>query len=1139
MADPIIPNVPASIPSDQAAFFQKIKTSIEYLMGQGRNLDETRALRVNELESLGIDVNSFLNSSSSDPYLLNEPTSTTGAIPDPPSDLVVTKGAFVHTLTWTNPTDPIVWYIEIWVADNSQSRDDADLVGIYTVISSTRGKTGSYRYSGFDLANDQTYWIRSRSYGYRYSVWSPPDSQGGYVVPGDDTVQETVTKVLEILQGEITESQLYQELNSRIDLIDTSGTGLVDRISSLESNIDSMPAWATGTAYFVDDVVLYNDKIYICILNTVSPHAEPPTNTTYWEKIGESASLAGNISANATAISNLDARVEDNEGDISSQSTLIAGLRSDVDDNVSAIASEQTTRANADSSLASEIITGIATAKSYTEGWADEGADVTANSAAFQAEQIARADGDSANAQSINTVQTTVDGHTTAIQTNLTSINGIEGKYSVKIDNNGYVSGFGLISESNNGTPTSEFILLVDSFKVVTPGETPRTPFVIGQVDGVDTIGIDGNMVIDGTLLSSSIAADSIKAAHIDTNETFVGMTIQSSNFVTGSQGWRIKSDGTMEIYGGKIIVGSGSTISGADDFPTSLSDLSSSEYSDLQTALTNSAQAIQDASAAQSTADGKITSYYQPTAPVSGMGTGDFWVDTDDGNTFYRYSGSAWVLAQDSDIATALDAAQTAQTTADGKAVVYYQTTAPTGASTGDLWYDTDDTQNRLYRYNGSSWSPVATKGATWGTDVEGQPSDDSIYNNKIENDVVRIPRPGGGSFSDTGGYTGYLKVTLPLSWSNTMMTFTVDVFNYATGTSFSLTIGGYNYIALNSWLNTTANLIGNPEGDNAVRFGYDGSKCAVYIGEADTYWSHPKVAVRDFIGGYSNYAIDQWDDGWSIEITPTLGTITSTITDALIDANSTWDRVASKPTFGVLSGLDEITDTEIGPAGISAQNINATNLAALSTVTGALYVDNAITLNAGVGKIKTVGKDSYTDSTPGFYLGMHSAGAALGIGDSSKYLRYYNGALSLGGELVATQNLVASSVSKMATVSVDQSVLSINTWSNVVSTSITLSSSTAKCLVLMSARYIGSTASYSIKVRFKRVTSGGATVYSDEPVVWAAYGDNNDGYHYATVSLHDSPGAGTHTYTFQGYQSGATKYCYEPILTVLGVEK
>ncbi|MDD2625935.1 MAG: phage tail protein [Candidatus Methanomethylophilus sp.] len=123
-------------------------------------------------------------------------------------------------------------------------------------------------------------------------------------------------------------------------------------------------------------------------------------------------------------------------------------------------------------------------------------------------------------------------------------------------------------------------------------------------------------------------------------------------------------------------------------------------------------AQAISDAAGAQSTADGKVTTFYQNDAPTA-EGTGDLWVDTNDGNKLYRWSGSAWVEVQDAGIAQAIGDAATAQSTADGKIVTFYQTTAPTAEGEGDLWFDTDD-NNKCYRWSGSAW--VETKLANTG---------------------------------------------------------------------------------------------------------------------------------------------------------------------------------------------------------------------------------------------------------------------------------------------------------------------------------------------------------------------------------------------------------------------------------------
>lgn len=117
-------------------------------------------------------------------------------------------------------------------------------------------------------------------------------------------------------------------------------------------------------------------------------------------------------------------------------------------------------------------------------------------------------------------------------------------------------------------------------------------------------------------------------------------------------------------------------------------------------------AQALVDAATAQTTADGKITTFYQATAP-SGVGEaeGDLWLDTDDGQKMYRYTSSVWLESQDDLVGTAITNAATAQSTADGKVTTFIGSSPPTAEGVGDMWMDTND-ENRLYRWSGSAWN-------------------------------------------------------------------------------------------------------------------------------------------------------------------------------------------------------------------------------------------------------------------------------------------------------------------------------------------------------------------------------------------------------------------------------------------------
>lgn len=106
-----------------------------------------------------------------------------------------------------------------------------------------------------------------------------------------------------------------------------------------------------------------------------------------------------------------------------------------------------------------------------------------------------------------------------------------------------------------------------------------------------------------------------------------------------------------------------------------------------------------------------KVTIFYQPDQPTA-KAIGDIWYDTDaDPVAIHRWNGSQWIDITTTALSAALAAAGDAQATADGKIKTYYQASAPTtGMSVGDLWVDTDD-GNRLYRYSGTQWVDVADK--------------------------------------------------------------------------------------------------------------------------------------------------------------------------------------------------------------------------------------------------------------------------------------------------------------------------------------------------------------------------------------------------------------------------------------------
>lgn len=98
-------------------------------------------------------------------------------------------------------------------------------------------------------------------------------------------------------------------------------------------------------------------------------------------------------------------------------------------------------------------------------------------------------------------------------------------------------------------------------------------------------------------------------------------------------------------------------------------------------------AVALAAAQNAQTTADGKITSFYSDTAPTSGMEVGDLWYDTNDKNKPHYWSGSAWVSLRDGTISDAQQAANDAAAAASSAATAADLANAALDKISADGW--------------------------------------------------------------------------------------------------------------------------------------------------------------------------------------------------------------------------------------------------------------------------------------------------------------------------------------------------------------------------------------------------------------------------------------------------------------------
>lgn len=453
---PNLPSVTSPLPRDLQIFVQRVREAID-----GGGLDGLVTAR----QMVASGVASFSNGS------ISSTAASRIDAPSPPTNLTGSGALANIVLSWDSPTYVGHSFTEVWAATQTTSQasaGEAPLAPQAVLVGITAGDNFSH---SLGSAATRYYWVKNVNQNGLASAFNA--TAGVAVTTGSDPAY-----VLSVLSGEITTSQLHNDLDTRIDLIDGA------------------------------------------------------------------ASLTGSVNARVLAEAN-----SRSSGDTALQSNITA---------------EQTARTSADTALASDITTLQSS--------------VSTNAAAITAEQTARTSADTAIASDVTTLQSTVGGHTSSIQTNTSSINGVEAKHTVKIDNGGHISGYGLISTNNDATPTSEFGVRADNFWVAPPTTvqataptsglykgyawkdsddnvtrywdgsafqtTPQTiPFAVrsaGQtVNGVTVpagVYIDTAMIADATITNAkigSLTADKITASLLNTVD-FYGNTIAGATMYLG-----------------------------------------------------------------------------------------------------------------------------------------------------------------------------------------------------------------------------------------------------------------------------------------------------------------------------------------------------------------------------------------------------------------------------------------------------------------------------------------------------------------------------------------------------------------------------------------------------------------------------
>ena len=127
----------------------------------------------------------------------------------------------------------------------------------------------------------------------------------------------------------------------------------------------------------------------------------------------------------------------------------------------------------------------------------------------------------------ITTVQSTAEGNKATVQAHSRSINGLEAQYTVKVDVNGKVAGYGLATTPKNGTPESKFIVNADRFGVGATGKADIFPFTVDTRQ--NRVGVNGELVVNGKAIVDRLNAGDIHGDKITAN------TLNANRLTAGS----------------------------------------------------------------------------------------------------------------------------------------------------------------------------------------------------------------------------------------------------------------------------------------------------------------------------------------------------------------------------------------------------------------------------------------------------------------------------------------------------------------------------------------------------------------------------------------------------------------------------
>jgi len=158
-------------------------------------------------------------------------------------------------------------------------------------------------------------------------------------------------------------------------------------------------------------------------------------------------------------------------------------------------------------------------------------------------------------------------------------------------------------------------------------------------------------------------------------------------------------------------------------------------------------------------------------------------------------------------------------------------------------------------------------------------------------EGTVILQPE-GGYEYFNITTFNGFIKIKIPTTAANSMLSFDIDVFDYlvAGNEGFKLRVSGHLY---GSWAYDRAATVitGNPSFIPQVKFGGDaGAYCIFLSGPngAARAWNYASVRISNVCASYRNSTFAKVGEPWVITQETTLGDVYHTLDPKLVSTDS-----------------------------------------------------------------------------------------------------------------------------------------------------------------------------------------------------------------------------------------------------------